>query len=219
MEYRIGELIFKSKKEAETYTRDKITDIGSDDNITESRPEYTFLVDLVGNHYRKEEKIGVGIESFIITRNKRRTGLETQIRRKDGTIESFSWKDCATQTYKNPEQLLEVAMRTSIENQIQEFRKKNEEQCRTCKEYKKCAVDHKEPIFNKIKRDFLKDKNNLPKDFDKEEETHQQKFKERDRDFEKTWQDYHREYAVLQYLCDKCHKEKTKKDIQSMKVK
>jgi hypothetical protein len=217
MEYKIGEKKFKSKKEAESYTRDKIMNIGPDNNIDESRSEYPFLVDLIDNHHKKKEKIGVGIKSFIITNNKRGTGLETQIRRKDGTIESFSWKDCATHTYKTAEQLFEVAMRTSIENQIQEFRKSKQEQCNSCKEYKKCAVDHKEPIFNKLKRTFLMDKSELPMEFDKEEDTHQQKFKETDKDFEKKWQEYHKKNAVLQYLCVKCHKEKTKEDIQNNK--
>lgn len=216
MPYKTGLLEFKTKKESETYTRNIINDIG-ENTINNTHKHFQFFVDLLNNHHKREDKIGCGVDAFIITKNARGTGYETQIRRIDNTIESFSWKDCANHTHKNTLQLLEVAMRYTIDSQIQDFRNNNPEICANCKQKTICAVDHKEPTFNQIKNSFLATVQCLPSEFDKDITTHQQKFKECDADFEEKWKIYHKTEANLQYLCSKCHKEKTKNDIRMMR--
>ena len=218
MTYKTGSLEFKTKKESEIYTRSIINNIG-ENNINNTHKHFQFLVDLLNNHHKKDSKIGCGVDSFIITKNARGTGYEVQIRRIDDTTESFSWKDCANHTHKNEQQLLEVAMRTAIDSQVQEFRNSNLEQCANpkCKKIGKCDVDHIEP-FNNIKNKFLSTVNNgIPSEFDKQPNTHQHKFRECDADFESKWQLYHKLETRLQYLCYSCHKEKTKNDIKMIR--
>ena len=216
MIYYIGNIEFKSKKSAEDYTRQLINTIGVNQCINKSHDSFTFLIDLLDNHHKKNEKIGCGIDYFIIRKNDRGTGFEVQIKRVDGSIESFSWRDCATNTFKNNTQLLDVAMRHAVDSQIKEFRFNNPlEICNICKNTCKCAVDHSCPTFNEIKMGFLKINTiTIPIDFDKECGTNQQRFKKTDYDFELSWYNYHKNYSILQYLCTSCHKTKTSNDIK-----
>jgi hypothetical protein len=216
MPYNIGKLEFKTKKDSEKYVRNIINTIG-ENTINNTHIYYQFFIDLLNNHHKRDLKIGCGIDKFQIIQNARGTGFEVQICRVDGSNESFSWKDCATHTHKNDTQLLEVAMRTSIDSQIYEFRKNNIEKCAKCEKIKKCAVDHKEPLFNEIKNKFIADATNIPSEFDKEPYTHQQKFRDCDSEFERKWQVYHKNVAELQFLCSSCHNEKTKNDIKLLR--
>ena len=217
MVYNIGELEFKSKKAAEDYTRNIINTIGKNDCINEDNKHFQFFVDLLNNHQRREYKIGCGIKSFIITINALGTGFETLIRRTDDSIESFSWKDCSSSTFKNNKDKLDIALRSAIQSQIQEFKLESEEICAECNKHDKCAVDHKSPTFYELKSTFLLSNPMREFTFRKDIKTHQEIFSEADKDFECLWQKYHKENAVLQYLCKKCHNEKTKNDIAKIK--
>jgi len=216
MPCNIGLLEFKTKKEAENYTRNIINTIG-ENTIDNTHIHYNFFIDLLNNHHKKESKIGCGVDAFIVTKNAYGNGYELKIKRIDGTYESFSWRDCANHTHKNQEQLIDVAMRNAINLQIQEFRNNNPEICANCKSVDKCDVDHKNPIFNDIKNNFLATVKYVPCEFDKELITHQQKFKKCDIDFETRWQKYHKENSLLQFLCFTCHKKKTKNDIKILR--
>ena len=218
MVYTIGSLEFKTKNDSVNYTRNIINNIG-ENTINNTHEHYLFFNDLLNNHHKKEYKIGCGIDAFIIVKNARNTGYEIQIKRIDGTYESFSWRDCATHTHKNEHQLLEAAMRTAIDSQILEFRNNTPEKCATCDKIITCHVDHISPTFNQIKNQFLNTIDHAPSEFDKEPHTHQHTFRDCDADFENKWQLYHKKEANLQYLCITCHKNKTKNDIKMMKGK
>jgi hypothetical protein len=221
MKYKIGNKEFTTKKSAETYTRDIITSIikNTDNNmdnnciIRNTDIHYQFLVDLLNNHPKKISKIGSGIHSFIIIQNFRQTGYEVNIKRTDNSIESFSWKSCATGTFKGHAELLSCAMQNAIEPQRQEFKYNNPEQiCNHCGYYAKCDVDHKSPRFETMQKDFLSNVSSIPYEFAKQLDTHATIFKNIDSDFEYDWQEYHKSCVQWQYLCVPCHKIKTKLD-------
>lgn len=91
------------------------------------------------------------------------------------------------------------------------------EVCAVCGNCDKCAVDHKFPTFYELKTNFLSSNPERVFTFDKDGKTHQQIFKPDDKDFEYLWQEFHKEHAVLQYLCKECHDKKTKNDIIHIK--
>ena len=138
MSYNIGSIKFTSKGAAHKYTRNVIDKLGIN-NITEKYPEFKFFCDLIQNHHKKEEKIGCGIKSFVID-----SGAKVSIRRLDDSIQSFSWSDCAKQTHKTDDELLETALRSSIIIQRNTFRVNNEEICAKCDLKLLCKPCHKE---------------------------------------------------------------------------
>jgi len=217
MVYNIGHLEFKSKKAAENYTRNILSSIDINVNIDKDNIHFKFFVDLLNNHQRRDYKIGSGIKSFIVVTNALGNGLETRVLRTDDTIESFSWKDCSTSKYKTDRDLLDIALRSAIQFQIQDFKMTTSEMCAGCGKYNKCVVDHKSPTFYELKTDFLLVNPKRVTAFDKDEKTHQEVFKADDKDFEYLWQEYHKKHAILQYLCKECHNEKTKNDIIHIK--
>ena len=212
--YKIGSFEFPTRAKAVDYTRELLIQIGRYTPIYPNHPDYLFFVALLEHHPEKQRKIGSGIQCFGIQRNKRDPKcLETFILRTDGSKETFSWKDCASQKWKTPEQKLYKAFRTTIDPQIINFHSTTPEICAHCGKQTKCSVDHKNPTFKKLTLDFLA-LNTLPVPtiFAKKPKTNEEIFADTDNDFNNNWIQYHQKNAVLQLLCDECHKEKTVND-------
>lgn len=212
MSVTIGSLEFPSGKAAVDYTRTMITDLGKGAHIHSTHPNYQFFTDLLNNHEDVPRKVGSGITSFGIQRNKRdQHCLETFALRTDGTKETFSWKSCASKKFMTPDQLLYKALRNTIEPQIHTFRRITPEVCRACKQAIHCSVDHKSPTFYQLTQTFLNlpPTYPIPTTFGKQGRTHSELFKEEDTEFANEWKTFHKDNAVLQMLCDVCHKEKT----------
>ena len=55
--------------------------------------------------------------------------------------------------------------------------------------------------FRDIKKDFLKINNEKIESFDDDDKTNMKKFRKIDHEYEKNWQDYHRDKAKLRWLC------------------
>jgi hypothetical protein len=215
MSVTIGPLEFPSGKAAVDYTRNLITELGKGAQIPSTHPNYQFFTDLLNNHEDVPRKIGSGIVSFGIQRNKRdQHCLETFVLRTDGTKETFSWVSCAKKQFMTPEQLLYKALRNTIEPQIHTFRRITPEVCKGCKQHIHCSVDHKSPTFYQLTQKFLSlpPNNPVPTTFRKQGRTNSELFKEEDIEFANEWEIFHKENAVLQMLCVMCHKEKTAAD-------
>jgi 5-methylcytosine-specific restriction endonuclease McrA len=210
----IGILEFSSKKEAVDYTRTILEGIGKGIPIDSSHPTFNFFDDLLMNHSDRPRKVGCGLKSFGIQQNARDPKcLETFLLRTDGTKETFSWKDCAGKTYLTPEQKRTKAYRAAIEPQINLLRKKRANQCVACGKSEKCSVDHKDPTFYMLMKEFETQTTlSLPTIFDKQDKTNCEIFTVQDKVFEDAWTEYHASNAVLQLLCDPCHKLKTIED-------
>ena len=59
--FNIGGLTFSTKKAAQDYTRQTITELGCC-IIHKYHDEYNFFVNLLNNHPNRDEKVGCGIE-------------------------------------------------------------------------------------------------------------------------------------------------------------
>ena len=106
------------------------------------------------------------------------------------------------------------AMRSSVDEQIFQFRKDNEEKCVLCPNTDKLHVDHiihfDEIVLNFI--DIMKSKNiKIPDTFgDTNDETHRRCFLEIDNKFKNEWIYYHYKDATLRMLCQNCNLTRTK---------
>ena len=210
--YYTGKLGFRTKKESYEYTRNIIYSIGVCD-IDVGHEYFHFFKDLINNHNEKEEKIGVGIQSFLIRPNaitKNNYGM--YIKRTDGSEIDFSWRACSQHTKKSNKQKLTSAMRVAIEDQIYCFREKSQIRCKFCgiNDYNvKYEVDHHNPSFLQLYNSFVNtNKKKIPTEFSENPLTHQTIFKRGDLEFESAWAKYHKENCNLQILCQKCNSSK-----------
>ena len=67
--YKIGKNNFKTKKEAENFTRNYINKLGCGlTSILDVEP-FKFFIDLINNHPYAKDKIGCGIKYILIQKN------------------------------------------------------------------------------------------------------------------------------------------------------
>ena len=166
--YKIGDRVFKSKKECEGYTRNIINSLGA---ITIKRDHdcYSFFVDLLENHPECEEKIGIGIDYFYIQHNTfNRKAYHTMIKRLDGSTIDFSWLLCCKFQNRMADEDLSMAMRFAVRDDILKFRETAPIICNICKETSdECSgnfhVDHYNPPFRELKQRFLESSEQIPK--------------------------------------------------------
>jgi len=132
--------------------------------------------------------------------------LEVSIIKENGSIDDVSvMNNCIT---GKPKDNLKVAMRVSIQPQIDEYKHNNcIKVCEICGDRDRIEIDHHSEIspFAKLYNDFLKINTcTLPASFD-DTNSHMKCFKDLDYNFEKTWMQYHKENAILRMLCRRCN--------------
>ena len=128
---------------------------------------------------------------------------------KDGSEHIFSWNDCVDGKGSDNYDRLIDSFRDAIQTQINEFNYKKK-CCDLCGNNDKCEVDHKNIDFIDLVKNFIKINVNTPDKFDTNN-IGQNCFRKEDNIFKNKWFDYHKENAILQYLCVKCHNFKTYK--------
>ncbi len=106
------------------------------------------------------------------------------------------------------------AMRSSVDEQIFQFKKNNPEKCVLCTNTDKLHVDHI-IHFDEIALNFINimenENINIPNTFgDTNDETHRRCFLEIDNNFKNKWIDYHYKNATLRMLCQTCNLTRTK---------
>jgi hypothetical protein len=143
----IGSYSFKSKKDAEEFTRAQLRDFHEQDK---------YWKDLVDRHPERDEKIGPGIKRMFVTQNPlNRSALQLNIERVDGTVVDISWRYCISAKGQSTHSRLLSAMRRSIVDQIHGFRATNfypGKPCPVCNKkinnYLEIHVDHEDPQFS-----------------------------------------------------------------------
>ncbi|MCP5060975.1 MAG: DCL family protein [Ignavibacteriae bacterium] len=209
---------FNTKTDSYRYSKNIIDKIGNEIGKNEKQfvfkthKDYNFLNDLIKNHIRYDDKIGCGIDFFIIRKNFAGAN-ELNIQREDGSIESISWSSCAKiNTKHNDKNHLTAAMREAINLTCYEFKKKQEDKsCRFCGDDNDIHTDHHNPSFIELQNRFLKENTKIPTKYSKRVGTHKVCFLEEDWDFEKKWKSYHDDNCSLQLLCRSCNLKKSKK--------
>jgi len=202
----IGPLKFKTKKEAQEYTRTIISELSLSDKINNKHKHFKFLSDLLRKHSEYEEK-NKGFAYFFIKQDYGNS-IQLNIMKIDGTFDSFSWRHCISPI--NSKNDLTRVMRESIYYEIKDYKfKHNFNICKLCglnnpdAEFSEFHVDHIIP-FQLIRDGFLKNRTDIPSNFKKE--NNRWIFNESDKLFEKEWQQYHSSFKNnFQILCEKCN--------------
>ena len=221
--FEINRLDYKSltQEKRKEYIREIINKIGPCESVKSSHPQlYEILTnDVISVHPRYPEKCN-GMVDLAIRNNKKnkKNNLEGWMKFANGKEDNISLnKQCVTGRPKKSEEKLKDAARVAIEPQINAYRKSHKRQpCVKCGILiNKMEVDHNfdELTFQTLFENFRDEcKIQIPQQFD-EDKGNYKCFKPTDSDFEKRWQQYHHDHAILRMLCFDCHKNASKKNI------
>lgn len=202
-----GNKIYNSKKEFERYARELIyKKIGICDSV-KGTDYYEELIELLKRHHEFEDK-SKNMNDLIIQKNSVGNGLEIHFVDEYNNFTDISWRTAIKGKARSIQQNFTNALRETIFNQIMEFKKNNVNVCELCNSSKEVEyhVDHK-IHFQKLVVEFL-DKNKLPvpKTFGNTNDGRNRTvFLKQDEEFKASWENYHKDNAVLRILCKDCN--------------
>lgn len=150
---------------------------------------YEFMLDLLKLHPNAKQKIGCGVKSFRIDDD------HFQVIRIDGSTTDFSFHRCVSGGLSKL-RMFKVAAREAVQQQIDEFRSQFNWIDLIGKH-----VDHKNPSFNQIVEDFIKERKidlELVEISGMGDEETTQFFS--DIWLRRDFADYHKDHAILQLL-------------------
>ena len=207
---------YKTQTEFELFVKKIIyDDIGVCDDIKNTyTSHYITLIEILKRHPDFIYKTINMCNIKIIKDPWNTSGLKILIINTDTSEIDISWKCAITGKHKSEKNELMSAMRSSVDEQIFQFRKKNVVKCVLCDNTDKLHVDHiihfDEIVFNFI--NIMKSTNiEIPNNFgETDDNTHRRCFLETDNNFKNYWINYHSENASLQMLCQHCNLTKTK---------
>lgn len=214
---------YKTQGEFEQYVKKIIyEDIGICYDIKNIYPdEYSLLIKILERHPCYEIKSS-NICNLKIQENQYKNGYEIIIIKKDGSLVDISWKVAITGKHKSKKGELMSAMRVSVEDQIEDFRRNCDIYCcELCGNNERLDVDHndeKKSAFDELAYNFVNDNNDIkiPDNFGElNDGTNRRGFLEKNNVFKDKWVEYHRQYAILRMLCHKCNisRPKTKRKL------
>ena len=212
---------YKTQGEFEAYIKDIIyNDVGICDNIKINHPShYIKLIEILKRHPDFDNKTQDMCDLSIVRDALNVHALKIMIINEDASETDISWRCAITGKPKTKKEELVSAMRSSVDEQIFQFRKDNEKQCVLCLNTDKTLeVDHiihfDEIVFNFMKRIENK-KISIPNSLgDTIDNTHRRCFLETDVIFKNEWIDYHRKNAQLRMLCKKCNATRHKSELK-----
>lgn len=215
--------IYKTQKKFEQYVKKIIyEEIGVCYDIKNTYPEkFDILIKILERHPEFISKTKNMCNIKIINDVLNVKALKIIIIKNDGEVD-ISWRCAITGKHKSKKSELMSAMRTSINKQIDNYRRNCEINfCEICGSVKRLHVDHndeKKSGFDELVFNFVKDNNDIqiPDNFEElNDGTHRRCFLEKDNLFRDKWIKYHDKNAILRILCEKCNlsRPKTKKKL------
>ena len=203
--------IYKTQGEFETFVKNVIyNDIGICNDIKNIYPShYITLLEILKRHPNFISKTKNLSNIKIMKDTLNATALKIMIVNNDASEVDISWKCAITGKTKGDKHDLMSAMRSSIDDQIYQFKMSNEGICVLCGNVDKLHVDHMN-YFDDIAYNFITimedEKINIPNNFgDPNDNTHRRCFLEIDSVFKNKWVEYHYKRASLRILCQKCN--------------
>ena len=198
---------YKTQISLKKYFREIIDRIGLCDSVKTKYPsEFLDFCELFKRHSEYPEKfigfVDIKINYNVVFGNQ----LVVYIIKDDTTVEDVSvLNNCIT---GKPKDNLKIAMRVSIQPQIDEYKNNNcIKVCEICGKHDRIEIDHHSEIspFAKLYIDFMEiNALPIPASFN-DTKSHMKCFKELDYNFEKNWVQYHKENAILRMLCRTCN--------------
>lgn len=200
--YIIHTHTFKTQLEIKAFVKDLFMKNG----FGRANPTtHEFLLELIKRHPEYIEKVGCGIEYFILERNpiSPYKCFHLTFMRIDGSSDDISYNLCIKSKQISLRQQTLNAMRHSIKDEIISF-KKNNNKCNMCgisNVY--FEADHFGIEFKEMSDSFIK-KNDICKKFGSD--SFFTCFD--DDDYKNKWVCFHNTWAKLQLLCLSCHHSK-----------
>jgi len=202
---------YKTQSEFEQFVKNIIyNDIGECNDIKNTHPShYDLLIEILKRHpsftIKTQNMFNLKIEKDALNMR----GLKILIINNDMSETDISWRCSITGKHKSDKNELMSAMRSSVEDQIIQFRNTSSKNCVFCDKKLQLHVDHI-IHFDEIALNFVniaKDKNiGIPTTFgETDDNTHRRCFLEIDNDFKNQWIKYHDENASLRMLCETCN--------------
>lgn len=112
---------FQSQKEAQEYFRMEISSREVGTEITRQDEFFTDVRSLIERHPERDQKVGVGIEAFIVQLDDNRNKM-LWLRRTDGSSTDFSYITCIRGTGMSLRHEFAEAARQAVKPHITEFR-------------------------------------------------------------------------------------------------
>lgn len=204
---------YKTQGEFQNYVKKIIyEDIGKCDDVKNTYPlEYNILVKILERHPNFTSKSENMCNIKIVCDELNINALKTIIVKEDGDEIDISWRCAISGKSKTPKYELISAMRSSIEEQIFQFKIENKTKmfCVLCNSCKDLQIDHNDEVgsaFDELVFNFIKENNKIPTKFgDTNDNTHRRCFLEIDKEFENKWCNYHRQNSKLRVLCKNCN--------------
>lgn len=119
MEIRIGQEVFKTKKELLAKVKAMLHAAALGVELDE--PEHGFLIELMKRHPEATKKVGPGVKAFRVTTSEYGNRC-FEVIRVDGTETDFSYFKCVSEP--SPQTDFNKALRKSVERQIWEAKEK-----------------------------------------------------------------------------------------------
>ena len=217
MKISIGNIEYKTIKECTEQVRKKINEMYLNGELVINRdnPNFNFIMDILNNHPSKIQKIGVGINNFLLTINPTtKKGIAIFIKRIDETEEDFSWLICTGHKKVSIHSIQLEVMRDAIKTLTIDFKMKQYELiCALCGvnnlNYHQYHVDHKTKPFVIIANQFINENNEImPTWFEHNITQGGHVFHKKDKAIEQKWYDYHLHHSDFQILCHSCNSKK-----------
>jgi len=200
---------FKTQKALKEHFKGLIQKIGLCESILNEYPQhYNDFIELFKRHPNYDEKCQ-NIIDIMIRKNPVYNNLELIIKKEDDSIDDISYLVCVSGKPKND---LKTAMREAIQPQIDEFKSMSILICELCNSTTSIHIDHHSDFtpFEKLYIDFMNiNKLPIPTSFNSNK-AHINCFKEKDKEFSKSWYEYHRLNVSLRVLCKKCNQSQTR---------
>ena len=203
---------FKTQASLKNHFRKIINRIGVCDSVKTTHPgDFLDFCEVFKRHSDYPGKftgfVDIKIKYNLVFGNQ----LVVYIIKNNMTVDNVSvLKNCIT---GKPKDNLKVAMRVSIQPQIEEYKHNNcIKVCEICGDHDRIEIDHHSEIspFAKLYNDFLEINTfPIPASFD-DTNSHMKCFKDLDYNFEKNWVQYHKENAILRMLCRRCNESQPK---------
>lgn len=209
---------FKTQTKFEEYIKDVIYNrVGLCSDIKNEYPEeYLILLELLKRHPDFKEKTK-DITNLILKRNALNfKALELSIET-PYCVRDVAWRICIKAKKNSIKTELMSALRSSVEEQIFNFRDNNNNYCCSlCNKIDRLEVDHIK-CFDELVYNFIQENNyiTIPKNFDElNDGTNRRTFMKKDLAFMYKFKDFHEKNAKLRMLCKKCNISRPKSKIK-----
>jgi 5-methylcytosine-specific restriction endonuclease McrA len=212
MSFQVGKYTFSSAAACEAHTRAWLDQALGKFNRVRITPgkSPSFLMALLERHPHKAEKIGSGVQYFVLERSPGNRGVRTFAVRAEGAVD-FSWKICCAGKDPGAGRKLTMALRYAVRGQINDWiEEQKPTHCKSCETMFRTRldwhVDHVVP-FKLLSAEFLHGRK-APTEFTDLEISGGHKFSMADWEFERDWLAFHKDKATLQALCVECNQKK-----------